>query len=51
VSFESDRGKPVVVTGAGGFIGGHLVAALLRLGTNLLCLVGASYVWYVINRK
>ena len=29
---ELDRNKRVVVTGAGGFIGGHLVAELLRRG-------------------
>ena len=28
----SERGKPTLVTGAGGFIGGHLTAALLEAG-------------------
>jgi GDP-D-mannose 3', 5'-epimerase len=28
----SDKGKLIVVTGAGGFIGGHLVGELKRLG-------------------
>ena len=32
VSVEWDRSKPVVVTGAGGFIGGHLVGELQRRG-------------------
>jgi GDP-D-mannose 3',5'-epimerase len=32
VSLELDPSKPVVVTGAGGFIGGHLVAELQRRG-------------------
>ena len=30
VSLELDRSKQVVVAGAGGFIGGHLVAELKR---------------------
>jgi nucleoside-diphosphate-sugar epimerase len=32
MSVELDRRKPVLVTGAGGFIGGHLVAELRRRG-------------------
>jgi GDP-D-mannose 3', 5'-epimerase len=32
VNLELDRSKPVLVTGAGGFIGGHLVAELKRRG-------------------
>jgi nucleoside-diphosphate-sugar epimerase len=32
VSLELDRSKQVVVAGAGGFIGGHLVAELKRRG-------------------
>jgi len=32
VARELDRQKRVLVTGAGGFIGGHLVAELLRRG-------------------
>jgi GDP-D-mannose 3', 5'-epimerase len=32
VSLQLDPSKPVVVTGAGGFIGGHLVAELQRRG-------------------
>jgi NAD dependent epimerase/dehydratase len=33
------QGKNVVVTGAGGFIGSHLVEALVRLGANVKALV------------
>jgi NAD dependent epimerase/dehydratase len=32
-------GRPVLVTGAGGFIGGHLVAELVRQGANVRALV------------
>src|SRR2546427_233430 len=33
------RGRSVVVTGAGGFIGGHLVAALVEQGAQVRALV------------
>src|SRR5215211_7970989 len=33
------RGQPVLVTGAGGFIGGHLVARLVREGAGVRAFV------------
>jgi nucleoside-diphosphate-sugar epimerase len=42
VSIESLRGASVLVTGATGFIGSHLVDRLLSEGANVRCLVRAT---------
>ena len=46
----SEQGRPAVVTGAGGFIGGHLVAALLARGDAVRAVdVKPTERWYQLH--